>query len=430
MRHTKYAGIAPLVLSRIYFVCGIFAACGLLFAAGPAHAQALTPAWVELGDGGKVVARIVVNTPQDCPEIQIDGASKPMALRPNMPEGLRPACEIEIPAGAKSASVNSRPLILPKYNPTEVIAMGDTGCRIKGRQIQSCNDPEFWPFRDVASSAAGEKPNLVIHVGDYLYRESPCPEDSQTQCGGSPVGYGWAAWNADFFEPAANLLSAVPWAFTRGNHEDCERAWQGWFYYLDPRPWDGTCQEFSPVYIVRLGNFQLVMLDSASINENIVDDGQLGILVKQLSSLQVKDAWLATHHPFWGFYPDRRSGLAKPTTPVLEEAWNKTDPKNIGLILSGHVHLFEYVSLDHGRPPQIVAGDGGTEMDVPIEISLKGTNIRGATVSGDKIKERFGYTLLTKEGKYWHLELKDWHRKLLVTCTVPEGSESCQSAGE
>lgn len=402
----------------------------IFFAVGACHAQALTPVWVELGDGGKVLARIVVNAPQDCPAIQIDGASKPMALRPNMPDGLRPACEFEIPTGTKSASVNSRPLALPKSNPTEVIALGDTGCRIKGRQIQACNDPALWPFREVASSAAGEKPNLIIHVGDYLYRESPCPETSQKECGGSPAGYDWAAWNADFFEPAANLLSAVPWAFTRGNHEDCERAWQGWFYYLDPRPWDGKCQQFSAAYVVRLGNFQLAMLDSSGVNENIVDDEQLEILAKQLTSLQVKDAWLATHRPFWGFYPDKRSGLPKPTTIVLEEAWNKAGPKNIGLILSGHVHLFEYVSLDHGRPPQIVAGDGGTEMDVPIEISLKGTNIRGATVSGNRIKEQFGYTLLTKEGKYWHLELKDWHRKVLVTCTVPESSESCQSAGE
>lgn len=429
MRYRKHPGSALRFLRERYFARSLMSAGAILFFVGVCCAQALTPAWVELGQDGKMVARIVVNAPQDCPAIQIDGASKPMALRPNMPDGLRPACEFEIPAGTKSAAVNSRPLPLPKSNPTEVIALGDTGCRVKGGQIQACNDPARWPFREVASSAAGEKPDLMIHVGDYLYRESACPENSRTECGGSPAGYDWATWNADFFAPAANLLSAVPWAFTRGNHEDCERAWQGWFYYLDPRPWDGKCQQFSPAYVVRLGNFQLAMLDSSGINEDIVDDQQLGILVKELTMLRVKDAWLATHRPFWGFYPDRRSGRPEPTTAVLEEAWNKADPKNIEVILSGHIHLFEYVTLDRGRPPQIVAGDGGTQMDVPIEISLKGTNIRGATVSGNRIKERFGYTLLTKEGKYWHLELKDWHRKVLVTCTVPQSSESCESAG-
>jgi Calcineurin-like phosphoesterase len=429
MRFLKDIRTAKILARRIYFARGLFVVGVILLAARGSYAQVLTPAWVELGEEGKAYARIVVNTPQDCPAIQIDGVSKPMSVRPNMPVGLRPACESEIPAGAKSASVNSHALALPKSNPTEVITIGDTGCRIKGGQIQACNDPAVWPFREVASSAAAEKPNLIVHVGDYLYRESPCPETLQAQCGGSPAGDHWDAWNADFFSPAAELLSAAPWAFTRGNHEDCNRAWRGWFYYLDPRPWDGKCEDYSAPYVVNLGNFLLAMLDSSSINENVVEEEQLGIAVKQLSSFQVKDAWLVTHHPFWGFYTERRSGLPKPTTPVLEEAWDKAAPKNFSLILSGHVHLFEYISVDNGRPPQIVAGDGGTKMDVPIEISLKGTTIRGATINGNRIKEKFGYTLLTKEGKYWHLELKDQKRKVLVTCTVPGSSESCQSAG-
>ena len=429
MRFKMDVQTAKISARRIYLVHIFLTAGIILVAVRGSYAQALTPVWVEVGEDGKAFARIVVNTPQDCPAIQIDGVSKQMSLRPKMPDGFRPACEFEIPARVKSASVNSHALVTPKNDPIEVLTIGDTGCRIKGQQIQACKDPAVWPFREVASSAAAEKPNLIIHVGDYLYREMPCPDASQAQCGGSPAGDNWDAWNADFFAPAAKLLSAAPWAFTRGNHEDCNRAWRGWFYYLDPRPWDGKCEEYSAPYVVKLGNFQLAMLDSSATKENVVDEEQLEITVKQLTSLQAKDAWLTTHHPFWGFYTDRRSGLPKPTTPVLEEAWEKAAPKNISLILSGHIHLFEYVSVDNGRPPQIVAGDGGTQMDVPIEISVKGATIRGATINGGRIKEKFGYTLMTKEGKYWRLELKDQNAKVLVTCTVPESSESCQSAG-
>ncbi len=72
-------------------------------------------------------------------------------------------------------------------------------------------------------------------------------------CGGTPAGDNWEAWNADFFAPAAKLLAGAPWVFTRGNHESCDRSWRGWFYYLDPRPWDGTCQEYSPPYTVKIG---------------------------------------------------------------------------------------------------------------------------------------------------------------------------------
>jgi hypothetical protein len=50
----------------------------------------------------------------------------------------------------------------------------------------------------------------VIHVGDYLYREDPCPAAAQAQCGGTPSGDNYGAWNADFFKPAAKLLAAAP----------------------------------------------------------------------------------------------------------------------------------------------------------------------------------------------------------------------------
>lgn len=411
-----------------YFWLG-FIAVSATFPAAAAQAQGLTPAWVELGEEGKAIARIVVNNPQDCPAIQIDGTRRPMSLRQPMPAGLRPVCEFAIPSGAKSASVNAQLLALPKSDPARVIAIGDTGCRIKGRQIQNCNDPALWPFRQVAAGAAGEKPGLIIHVGDYLYRENPCPETAQAICGGSPAGDNWEAWDADFFAPAAELLGAAPWVFSRGNHEDCNRSWRGWFYYLDPRPWEGTCVEYSPPYLVKLGKFQVAMFDSSAAKENELDEAQVGAFAAQLASLHPENAWLATHYPFWGFSTDARGGMPKPLVAALEAAWEKASPAGFTLILSGHIHLFEYVSVDHGRPPQIVAGDGGTQMSVPIQISMKGTQIRGASVMGSSSRQQFGYTLLSREGNLWHLELKDQGQSVLVRCTVPGSSENCQSAG-
>jgi Calcineurin-like phosphoesterase len=409
-------------------------ALAIFLAAASARSQALSPTWVELGENGSAVARIIVNDPQDCPVIEVDGAARPMALRQPVPPGFRPACEFAIPSGAKFASVNARPLALPKPDPGRVIAIGDTGCRILRTQIQDCDNPGLWPFRQIAASAADEKPDLVVHVGDYLYRESPCPDDSEAKCGGSPAGDNWDAWNADFFAPAAELLGAAPWVFSRGNHEDCNRTWRGWFYYLDPRPWNGngTCEKYSPPYLVTLGTFQVAVLDSSATKQGDLDEAQVvefSSQLSQLASLHPKNAWLATHFPFWGFYPDRRSGLPKPLVASLEEAWQKAAPAGFSLILSGHVHLFEYVSVDHGLPPQLVAGDGGTEMDVPIEISMKGTRIRGASVIGSRSRRVFGYTLLTRAGNRWHLELKDRNRRVLVTCTAPGSSESCESAG-
>jgi hypothetical protein len=105
-------------------------------------------------------------------------------------------------------------------------------------------------------------PDLVIHVGDYHYREDPCPLGN-AGCAGSPWGYGWDVWDADFFTPGAPLLAAAPWIVIRGNHEACGRAGQGWYRFLDPRPLAplGTCDDpandetadYTATYAVPLG---------------------------------------------------------------------------------------------------------------------------------------------------------------------------------
>jgi len=76
--------------------------------------------------------------------------------------------------------------------------MGDAGCRLEdGDPPQSCNDPEAWPFEQIARSAARLEPDPVIHVGDYLYREDQCPE-GDSGCEGSPFGNNFTAWDAAF----------------------------------------------------------------------------------------------------------------------------------------------------------------------------------------------------------------------------------------
>ncbi len=381
-------------------------------------AQELTPVWIQLGENGAAIAKVVVPAAAKCPSIDIGNKKLAMAQRVPIPRGFPPLCEAVMPRNTHSASVNGQPLALPKSNPSTVTVFGDTGCRINSSQVQDCNDPAQWPFKQVAASAAAEKPDLMIHVGDYLYRELPCPAGSEALCGSTPSGDNWSTWNADFFTPAAKLLAAAPWAFARGNHESCARSWRGWFYYLDPRPWDGKCEPFSPPYTIKMGSFQMVMLDSSEVLEDSMDQNQISHYASQLASLQVKNAWLVAHHPFWGF----KSGLVgKPSVPVsvpLEEAWNRTAPKGISLILSGHIHLFELIGVDHSRPPQIVAGGGGTKLAAPIKVaSLNGMPVHGSSVVGSEAEQVFGYTLLNREGKTWHLTLNNQAQDVFFGCT-------------
>ena len=319
---------------------------------GIAQAQVLTPVWAEVAEHG-TVARVVVNSPGDCPSVTVDGVAMRMAVRLPLPDGLRPACELHISASARVATVQGRQLALPHDDPSRVVVIGDTGCRIKGKAVQDCNDSAKWPFQRVATSAADSKPDLVIHVGDYLYREEPCPANAQASCGGTPAGDTWAAWNADFFTPAKDLLAAAPWAFSRGNHESCDRSWRGWFYYLDPRPFSGTCEAFTAPYPVTLGKFKLVMFDSGSALDKGLNPGSVEQYSAELASIHVDHAWLVLHHPIWGL---KVVAGAAPDAPPTEsptevtEAWEKSPVRGIDLIVSGHTHLFELLSFDQGRP--------------------------------------------------------------------------------
>jgi hypothetical protein len=418
---------------RLTEPAGFWFFVAMLGACAPrSSAQQLTPAWVQLGENGVAIAKVVVPATDKCPTIEIGSKKLDMARRLPIPSGFPPLCQAVVPPNVHAASVNGQALALPKANPSIVTVFGDTGCRINALQVQDCNDPAQWPFRQVAAAAAAEKPDLMIHVGDYLYREIPCPAGSEKFCGGTPSGDNWATWNTDFFSPAAKLLAATPWAFARGNHESCARSWRGWFYYLDPRPWDGKCQPFSPPYTIKMGSFQLVMLDSSGVLEDLLDQNQISNYSAQLASLKVKNAWLVAHHPFWGF---KAGLLGKPSMAIsvpLEEAWNTVAPKGVSLILSGHIHLFELIIVDHSRPPQIVAGGGGTNLGAPITTaSINGADMRGSSVVGAESERLFGYTLLNRKGKTWHLSLKNPLQDVIFSCSFgnPIPAKSTNSPG-
>jgi len=155
------------------------------------------------------------------------------------------SCEYPLPTGATSAVVAGQSLPVPKANPLKIVVIGDTGCRLQtDNGMQSCNDHDPngtdtpYPFAAVAAAAAAQNPDLVIHVGDYAYRDNECPAGLGYNCGGSPWGFGWDTWEADLFTPGAPLLAAAPWVMTRGNHEQCNRAGQGWYRFLDTQPFD------------------------------------------------------------------------------------------------------------------------------------------------------------------------------------------------
>jgi hypothetical protein len=124
---------------------------------------------------GGLEARAITDQPT-CPIAKLDGIEKTMTIRAT-PDAQYPisVCALVVPADAQIAAIADVPLPLSASQPRRIAVIGDTGCRLKGSAVQACNDPQQWPFRLIAEVVAQLNPDLVIHVGDYHYRETPCP---------------------------------------------------------------------------------------------------------------------------------------------------------------------------------------------------------------------------------------------------------------
>ena len=241
-----------------------------LLAAAPAHAADLPGPWVELTSDGGLDIRAVTAPNMSCPEVSADGAALPTKARgqPDPADGAYPVqvCVAHASTPTRSLTVDGLPVPTLPNAVRRIVVIGDTGCQLKGNLIQDCNDPVKWPFATIARLAAARHPDLVIHVGDYHYRESPCPVD-RPGCAGSPYGDNWAVWQKDFFYPAAPLLAAAPWVLVRGNHELCNRGGHGWFRLLDPHADAVECTATTLPYALHLDPLNLLMFDGADADD-------------------------------------------------------------------------------------------------------------------------------------------------------------------
>jgi hypothetical protein len=412
--------------------------------------------WTEVGPGGVLEARAVVEGTA-CPVIFIDLQRLVMKRRTAADDKFLSVCAQAIPAGTKQAALAftlhqapsppdgapqdvSRdwikydvvPLPLPVSDPQRIVVFGDTGCRIKGKSVQDCSDPAKWPFARIAAEAARLKPDLVIHVGDYLYRESACPPDF-AGCAGTPFGDNWPTWDADFFAPAKPLLAAAPWVMVRGNHEDCQRAGPGWLRLLGPTAYDpaAPCAAHLAPYTIPLGALDLVVMDNADAPDSSVAETSVPAYRQELAALgQAKaPSWLVLHEPIWAAITGPLGVPAGGNLTMITAAGNTGIPAPIELMLAGHIHSFE--AINYGRephvPPQIVAGFGGDLLDETP------SHLRGAVFQGDsgvRVSDGisiggFGFLVMTKTETGWTIDVHDWQGRIERQCVFHAGRLDC-----
>ena len=451
------------------------AGCAGLQIANVAQDTNLHATYVVLGNNGTATARAITAN-RNCPAIEIDGVTQSMRVRvgpavvPLRPTASAPAeskpsafpvltCEFPLSPTTTRASIAGNVLRLPSQNPTRIVVIGDTGCRMKSADLawQGCADETQWPFRIVANAAAAFKPDLVIHLGDFHYRENACPE-SVAGCRGSPWGYGWDTWQADLFLPARDLLAAAPWVVVRGNHEECRRAGQGWFRFLDPapyresrscdRPQDDVVGDYSDPYVVPIGpGWQTIVFDSARAGYAPLDPTmpadaaafekyqQQFLAVDTLAANGGTKSVFMSHHPILGFSTDPKFGVQGGQASLISvmETLHPTRyyPASVNLALHGHIHLFEAISFASDHPATLVSGNAGDEAYANLPDPLNTEKLLPDSVVLEAITHGnfFGFALLEKRAQGWQIRAYDQQSQLRAACDLDGRKLRCDRTG-
>lgn len=405
---------------RISFLFAAF-----LIAASPARAE--TRAWVQAVASGAYEVRAVTGDAA-CPVLTSDKGDTAMTMRAPDNGAFPLVCAALVPPDATALSIGDTSLPVPVAAPHRILVVGDTGCRIGAGAPQACNDPAAWPFPSVAQAAAKLKPDLVLHVGDYLYREEPCPPGN-AGCEGSPSGDNWPSWRADFFAPAAPLMAAAPWVILRGNHESCARAGAGFLRLLGPGAFDpaAPCVSHLPPFLVSLGGVTLAAMDNADAPDTSIDDKLVPVYQKEFEALAEAPApvWYAGHRPIWAAISGPLNIPIGGNATIIAAASKTPLPANVALMLSGHIHSFEAINYDGLVPPQIVAGNGGDNLHVT-PADLKGAIFQGR--SGVSVKDGlsvggFGFLMMTRGEGFWTIDLYDAQGNAKGQCVFTPAKE-------
>eukprot|EP00294_Goniomonas_avonlea_P001025 CAMPEP_0114555418 /NCGR_PEP_ID=MMETSP0114-20121206/8738_1 /TAXON_ID=31324 /ORGANISM="Goniomonas sp, Strain m" /LENGTH=524 /DNA_ID=CAMNT_0001740541 /DNA_START=12 /DNA_END=1586 /DNA_ORIENTATION=+ len=368
---------------------------------------------------------VLSNDTSVCPHIYIDkspGGHK-MHVRA-YPSARWPVliCELTVKPGATVAQLISDtgkvelPLLhRPGAVPGRVLFVGDSGCLLKGepeQKHQHCNDEESWPWARVAQAAASEEPEVVVHLGDYVYRVATCPV-GDTGCAGDPFGDNWNSWNADFFTPAKALLEKAVWVPTRGNHEACQNMGQGFFRLLYWGKWEGEgwCRQYSEPYNVHMPHQQLLLLDTAELVETdkgftVADElshEQTDIYAYHFDEIKrwarealPKRSFVASHRPLWGLGHDKDDSnypVVAMDATLQKASSNHLPEESFVGVIGGHIHFLQHLHFDHGRQPCFVFGNSGSSL-APVVAPTRGREVAGASVTNGETIVEWGYSYI------------------------------------
>ena len=394
-------------------------------------------AWVQYAEKGSASVRAILEGASvECPLISVDAAPAAKMNPRTVPDSYVgfneiSICEFAIGGLAQTVTIASasNTISLPAVTrqTDQITVVGDTGCRLEGGSRQWCEggslDDGVWGFPQLSLAAAsGPEADLILHVGDYLYRESTQPDSGtcdpfRPDRGWVHCGDYWKAWEADFFAPAqgtagAGLLANAPWIFVRGNHETCGRSWQGYFLFFYAGSAPESCQQHQDVidpYLVQLDGLDVYVVDTS--NESVISAQSSFSAVYNMLAFSTQSSWLVTHVPTSDLVPAFANSQL-----VLRE--------NLKWIHVGHVHYFHHLPATSAQQAETITGGSGTKLDACNGITICAVGGSDNCCYGELSHSDAGeYSYLTvaldRQHDVWRATLRDVQGNDIFGFTVP-----------
>ncbi len=248
------------------------------------------------------------------------------------------------------------------------------------------------------------------------------------------------------------LLRAAPLIVSRGNHEDCWRAGNGFFLFMDPRP--GTWDDCAPVagpdgapaapevvtapyaidLPVRAGRtLRLVITDSAPGSDTRITPAstlmapQFAAAARLAAPARGRESWLVTHRPPFGYVSSTVVAPGGSPWPGDIVAATRGTLADYRMIVSGHLHFAQMVQIP-GQPGQLLLGNGDTRLDPPTGYERPATGPSGypAPTSAWTLVE-FGYAVALpgRQAGRWTFRLRDMDGRLQATCALAGQQLGC-----
>lgn len=353
-----------------------------------------------------------------CPDVYWGNNKKAnkLKLRSNALENFPiKVCELKVPNHIKKLRFTSKKEEINIDDKAKAFLIGDTGCDWQEGK-DACEN--LWQYPRIINQMTEKTKNKtphIIHLGDYIYR-CAYPEDKD-KCNKKKKVDSWDVWKKELFLPSKKALDNGAWFFTRGNHEECSRAYKGWYLFLDPRPFDknmiNNCKTNDiHTFTAKFGDLRLASIDSSHAKSSkpvnvSAYKNQLINLNKSAQKNNWKGVWIVSHRPFRAFVPQCNENFCCLDTNLCKNAYTLAR-KNITLFtaykeylktitqkktaspfiaaMSGHIHLFDLIKFEDGSLPQLIVGFSGAKPAV--QPSFSSTNYVGYEIFGSTVKSQ------------------------------------------